>query len=107
MTKNEFKLCCSLFGKYYKGRTLKEILKKECFVYYKIDECVFNDTGINTVRFGNYGKNVITNKLEFQCILYYLRKSLCFNGFDVPEEYSFKRMKDFLNYFKIPLEDIV
>lgn len=86
MTKNEFKLCCSLFEKYYKGRTLKEILKKECFVSYKIDECVFNDA---------------------QCILYYHRKSLCFNGFDVPEEYSFNQINDFLNYFNIPLEDIV
>ena len=38
MTKNEFILCCSLFEKYFKGKSLKEILNDENLVEYKLEQ---------------------------------------------------------------------
>lgn len=105
MTKQDFILCCSLFEKCFKGKSSRDILDVENLIEYKLEQPIFKFS--IQLKFGTYTKSNNTNIPRFCCILYYHNKALYLNGYSVPEKYTFKHIKDFLNCFKIHLEDIV
>ena len=42
MTKQDFILCCSLFEKCFKGKSLRDILDVENLIEYKLEQPIFN-----------------------------------------------------------------
>ena len=95
MTYNEFKLCCILFCKTFEGKKYGEIVKgchEEDF-----DIVISMDFTIDI------GGDIIFNN---SLVMYYNNKRYGVCMHDV-ENYETKSVQDFLNYFKIPLEDIV
>ena len=107
MTKNEFILCCSLFEKYFKGKSLKEILNDENLVEYKLEQPRFDFSG--HLRFGTYNcesDNAFLRR-NVDCIMFFNDGILELNEYSNSENNSIRSVKDFLKLFKIPLEDIV
>ena len=107
MTKNEFILCCSLFEKYFKGKSLKEILNDKNLVEYKLEHPIFDFS--NHLRFGTYNcesDNAFLRR-NVDCIMYFSNGILELNGYNGSENSNIDSVKDFLKLFKIQLEDIV
>ena len=107
MTKNEFVLCCSLFEKYFKGKSLKEILNDENFVEYKLEQPIYDF--ITDPRFGTYNSESENASLRRNndCILYFDDGYLELNAYRNFEDTRIKTVEEFLKLFKIPLEDVV
>ena len=99
MTKNEFILCCELLYKHHRGKKLKEILKSSGkFVDIKIENIVY-DILEDKIKFRNNESS--------ESIMYFMREQLRLNGKIGVNEFNYDKVEDFLNYFKIPMEDIV
>ena len=99
MTKNEFILCCELLYKHHRGKKLKEILKSSRkFVDIKIENIVY-DFWEDKIKFRNNESS--------ESIMYFMHKQLRLNGKIGVNEFNYDKVEDFLNYFKIPMEDIV
>lgn len=88
MTYNEFKMCLILFCKTFKGKKYGEI----------IESCYDMDVNyIIPITVNYYLKNYLFEFVDETLMIYEK---------DEINQY-FKTTNDFLNYFKIPLEDIV
>ena len=88
MTTKEFKMCCVVFCKFFEGRKYGEI----------VQECYKN------------GKELIIDVLlENELIMWYRFRTkeikICLDS--NIDGWKFKLVKDFLEYFKIPLEDYI
>ena len=95
MTYNEFKLCCTLFCEAFEGRKYGEIVKG-------CHEVDFDTTISMNFTYDIYCDVYFNNSL----VMYYKNKRYgiyIHGGYN----YEIKTVEDFLNYFKIPLEDIV
>ena len=102
MTTKEFKMCCVIFCKFFEGRKYGEIVQ-DC---YKNDKELIID--VVNLTFDNITKNIDV-LLENELIMWYKFRTKEIKIFsdsnnDIVE---FKLVKDFLNHFKIPLEDII
>lgn len=99
MTFNEFKFCCSLFFRKYENLTMDDIIKDDTI---KNVESIIKDMRIGDKR-SCYGIGV-------ESIFYFECEELNLNGFgnlNNFEKYKCKNIKEFLNVYKINLEDIV
>ena len=99
MTFNEFKFCCSLFFRKYENLTMDDIIKDNSI---KNVESIIKDMGIVNER-SCYGIGV-------ESIFYFEFEELNLNGFGKLsnfKKYKCKNIKEFLNVYKINLEDIV
>ena len=120
MTIKEFKMCCVVFCKFFEGRKYGEIVQK-C---HKNDKELIID--VVNLTFDNMDNNKIidvvnltfdnmdNNKnnevlLENELIMWYRFRTneikICLDS--NIDGWKFKLVKDFLNHFKIPLEDII
>ena len=98
MTYNEFKFCCRMFFVKYRKLRMCDIIKdnKILTVNSSIDDIIF----WNNNCYGASGES----------IFYFRHKCINLNGYGHIknfEKYKFQNCEDFLNYFKIPFEDIV
>ena len=107
MTKNEFVLCCSLFEKYFKGKSLKEILNDENLVEYKLEQPIYDFS--YHPRFGTYNCESENTSLRrnTDCIMYFYNGFLELNAYGNFEDTRIKTVEEFLKLFKIPLGDVV
>ena len=102
MTIKEFKMCCVVFCKFFEGRKYGDIVK-QC---YKNDNELIID--VVNLTFDNFTKN---NEvlLENELIMWYSFRTkeikICLDS--NIDGRKFKLVKDFQEYFKIPLEDII
>ena len=96
MTFNEFKMCCILFCKAFEGKKYGEIIEG---CYYEYSNLIIPKTPIvikrNFVLDGAYIWIFNTNDVSLYILI---------TGSNIS---NFKTLEDFLNYFKIHLEDIV
>ena len=104
MTIKEFKMCCVVFCKFFEGRKYGEIVR-EC---YKNDNELIID--VVNLTFDNMDNNKnIDVLLENELIVWYRFRTkeiiICLDS--NIDGWKFKLVKDFLNHFKIPLEDII
>ena len=96
MTFNEFKFCCLMFTKAFEGKKYGEVVKgcysmdKDCIIAFE-KQVYFNN------RFGYSSRDYL---FEFSI------GRLIVNNYNTPNN-LFNSMKDFLDHFKIPFEDIV
>ena len=96
MTYNEFKFCCIIFRKHFEGKKYGEVIENG---YQMLKHSVINKSlKINGCRFCFHNEDTI---LYFANNLIYINRPYDF------EDPFFITVKDFLNYFKIPFEDIV
>lgn len=87
MTFNEFLMCCALFCKTFEGKKVGDIVK-DCY-----------DTDRQYII-----RNIVDKYLKCYIFEFVDKKLMIYvKGSNV----YFKSTKDFLNHFKIPLEDIV
>lgn len=100
MTFKECKLCFYLFCKAFEGKRYGEVIKN-C---YDVDAEIvlsLNNSHINIDTYNLY----ISGKF----VMYYIKLEeilcVCLSG--AFSDHEFKSTEDFLNYFKISLEDIV
>lgn len=110
MTKQEFILCCSLFEKYFKGKSLKDILNDDGFVEYKLEQPIYDFS--DQPRFGTYNcesNNASLRRLRrnVDCIMFFRNGILKLNEYGNSENSSHKTIDGFLNLFNIPFEDII
>ena len=94
MTYNEFKMCCVLFCKTFEGKKYGEVVK----------ECYRVDSYSVVTKFPLFDNVYFV--LEDKCVMWWIDNE----GLKIPlltTSLYFEKPKDFLNYFKIPLEDIV
>ena len=95
MTYNEFKMCCILFCKTFEGKEYGEVVKN----------CYTRDKYIVVTKFPLfYG---IGFELEVGCVMWWDDEEELKIPTIFGPKITFKTVKDFLNQFKIPLEDIV
>ena len=104
MTTKEFKMCCVVFCKFFEGRKYGEI----------VQDCYMNDKeliiDVVNLTFDNTDNNInIDVLLENELIVWYRFRTkeiiICLDS--NIDGWKFKLVKDFLNHFKIPLEDII
>ena len=104
MTIKEFKMCCVVFCKFFEGRKYGDIVQ-EC---YKNDDELIID--VVNLTFGNIriAKNIDV-LLENELIMWYKFRTKEIKIFSDSDNdiVKFKLVKDFLNHFKIPLEDYI
>ena len=96
MNYNEFKFCCILFRKHFKGKKCGEVIEN-CYPRvcgYVIDNTLKID--LSRFRF----------KTE-DTILYFFNNVIKINRPSFFGDQYFKTVEEFLNYFKIPFKDIV
>ena len=106
MTKREFILCCSLFEKYFKGKSLKEILNDKKLVEYKLEHPKFDFSSYP--RFGSNDFETDDTYLGIDsCIMYLINGIMELNRYRNSKNMFIGSVEDFLKLFKIPLEDIV
>lgn len=107
MTKQEFIMCCSLFEKYFKGKSLKDILNNENLVEYKLEQPIYDFS--DHPRFGTYNSESENASLRRNndCIMYFDDGFLELNAYRYFEDTRIKTVEEFLNLFNIPFEDII
>ena len=102
MTTKEFKMCCVVFCKFFEGRKYGKIVQ-EC---YKNDKELIID--VVNLTFENFTKNNDV-RLENELIMWYKFRTKEIKIFSDSNNdiVKFKLVKDFLEHFKIPLEDYI
>ena len=88
MTYNEFLMCCTLFCKTFEGKKYEDLVK-EC---YDTDRLYIIRNIVD-----EYFKSYLFEFVDKKLMIYIKGDGNIY----------FKSTKDFLNHFKIPLEDIV
>ena len=104
MTTKEFKMCCVVFCKFFDGRKYGEIFP-EC---YKNDNELIID--VVNLTFDNMDNNKnIDVLLENELIMWYKFRTKEIKIFSDSDNdiVKFKLVKDFLEFFNIPLEDYI
>ena len=102
MTTKEFIMCCVVFCKFFEGRKYGEIFP----------ECNKNDNeliiDVVNLTFDNITKNIDV-LLENELIMWYKFRTKEIKIFSDSNNdiVKFKLVKDFLEFFNIPLEDII
>lgn len=95
MTYNEFKLCCTLFCKTFEGQKYGDIVKN----------CCSDDVHCIVPKLPKFKDRFFV--LDTKCVMWLTaNKELKLSRMHVENLY-FNNIKEFLNRFKIPLEDIV
>ena len=97
-------MCCVVFCKFFEGRKYGEIVQ-EC---YKNDNELIID--VVNLTFDNTDNNKNNDvRLENELIMWYKFRTKEIKIFSDSNNdiVKFKLVKDFLEYFKIPLEDII
>lgn len=102
MTTKEFKMCCVVFCKFFEGRKYGEIFP-EC---YKNDNELIID--VVNLTFDDFTENSDA-RLENELIMWYKFRTKEIKIFSDSDNdiVKFKLVKDFLEFFNIPLEDII
>ena len=98
MTENEFKFCCAVFCEYFEGRKYGDIVK-QC---YKCDE----DLNINVIN-NNYIVEKFNSRMRICDHMVFWFENGLFEVVIGAPDIIFETIDDFLEYFKIPSEDIV
>ena len=104
MTTKEFKMCCVVFCKFFEGRKYGEIVQ-DC---YKNDNELIID--VVNLTFDTIGINENNDvRLENKLIMWYKFRTKEIEIFSDSDNdiVKFKLVKEFLEYFKIPLEDYI
>ena len=96
MTKKEFEYCCIIFKIYFNGKKYSEVIENG---FGDLAECLID---VNWKIKNGQLKNFVDD------IILYFRNEKCYINRPVKiGDHSFKNIKDFSNYFKITLKDIV
>lgn len=99
MTYNEFKFCCSVFFKKYENLTMDDIIKDNNIINIK--------SIINNMKIDDFCR---CYGIGEGSIFYFCFGELNLNGFGKLsnfEKYKCGNIKEFLNVYKIDLDDIV
>ena len=106
MTIKEFKMCCILFTKKFEGKKYKAVVDdcydtdEDCIISFRY--IIFGSKHNPNLRgpgdFG-YGRNDMLFTFEIAQNEFLIHKK--------SESTNFNTVKEFLEYFKIPLEDII
>lgn len=102
MTTKEFKMCCVVFCKFFEGRKYGEIFPECC----KNDNELIID--VVNLTFDDFTKNNDV-RLENELIMWYKFRTKEIRIYSDSDNgiVKFKLVKDFLEFFNIPLEDII
>ena len=104
MTTKEFKMCCVVFCKFFEGRKYSEIVQ-ECYTNDK--ELIVDSMNLTFDNTDN--NNNIDGLIENELVMWYWFRTkeikICLDS--NIDGLTFKLVKDFLNHFNIPLEDII
>ena len=100
MTYNEFKLCCYIVALKYNGKQIDDILDYDHYNKHTISlKTAIFERSLDRVYFSN-------DDAKYHFFYEFLTKSL--NYLSISNLYKpFYNVEEFLNHFKIPLEDVV
>ena len=95
MTYNEYKMCCILFCKTFEGKKYGEV----------VVDCYQGDFPCNVTQFPKFKGRFFV--LGIKCVMWWTYNEELKMPLQFKSSLMFKSIIDFLNHFKIPLEDIV
>ena len=95
MTYNEFKLCCTLFCKTFEGQKYGDIVKN----------CCSDDVHCIVPKLPKFKDRFFV--LDTKCVMWLTYNEELKMPLQFKSSLMFKCIQDFLDHFKIPLEDIV